>query len=122
MNQQDKEKTSFITPFGTYYFRRMAEGLRNTGSTFTRMIAEVFKEDKTISAYMDDIIVQSKLKQDHIKDLRRAFSYLRNAGLKLNPKKCISSVSKGKLLGYLVSIRGNEANLGKSTQSSTWNH
>jgi hypothetical protein len=57
MNQEDEEKTSFITPFGTYCFRRMAEGLRNAGSTFTRMIAKMFKEDKSISAYVDDIIV-----------------------------------------------------------------
>jgi len=123
INQQDKEKTNFITPFGTYYFRRMPEELRNAGSTFARMTVEVFKEDKTISAYVDDIVVQSKLKQDHIKDFRKAFSNLHNAGLNLNSKKCIFGVSKGKLLGYLVLIRGIEANPGKkSMQSSTWSH
>jgi len=110
MNQEDEEKTSFITPFGTYYFRRMVEGLRNAGSTFARMTSEVFKEDKTISAYVDDIVVQSKLKQDHIEDLHRAFSNLHSVGLKLNPKKCIFGVSKGKLLSCLISARGIEAN------------
>ena len=74
------------------------------------MTAKVFKEDKAISAYMDDIVVRSKLKQDHIEDLNRAFSNLHNAGLKLNPKKCIFGVSKGKLLGCPVSARGIEAN------------
>ena len=110
MNQEDKQNTSFITPIGTYCFRRMAEGLRNTGSTFTRMTAKVFKEDKAISAYVDDIIVQSKLKQDHIEDLNKAFTNLRNAGLKLNHEKCIFGVSKGKLLGCLVSASGIDAN------------
>lgn len=110
MNQDDKEKTSFITPFGTYCFRRMVEGLRNVGLTFARMTVEVFKDDKTISAHMDDIIGQSKLKQDHISILARAFPYLRSAGLKLNPGKCIFGVSKGKLLGCLVLSRGIEAN------------
>jgi hypothetical protein len=113
MNWEDEEKISFITPFAMYCFRRMAEGLRNTGSTFARMIAKVFKEDKAISAYVDDIVVQSKLKQDHIKDLRRAFSNLRNVGLKLNPEKCIFGVSKGKWLGCLVLARGIKANLEK---------
>ena len=74
------------------------------------MAAKVFKEDKAISAYVDDIVVQSKLKQNHIKDLERAFANLRNAGLKLNPEKCIFGVSKGKLLGCLVSARGIKAN------------
>jgi hypothetical protein len=113
MNQEVKEKTSFITPFGTYYFTRMAEGLRNAGSTFARMTTKVFKEDKAIFTYVDDIIVQSKLKQNHIKDLKRAFINLRNAGLKLNPKNCIFGVSKSKLLDCLVSARGIEANLEK---------
>ena len=61
-------------------------------------------------AYVDDIVVQSKLKQEHIEDLHRAFNNLRNTGLKLNPEKCIFGVSKGKLLGCLVSVRGIEAN------------
>jgi hypothetical protein len=39
------------------------------------MTVKVFKEDKSISAYMDDIIVQNKLEQDNIEDLR-AFTNL----------------------------------------------
>jgi hypothetical protein len=31
MRKEDEEKTSFITPFGTYYFVRMPEGLKNAG-------------------------------------------------------------------------------------------
>ena len=91
----------------------MADGLRNAMSTFARMAAKVFKEDKAISSYVDDIVVQSKLKQEHIEDLHRAFNNLRNAGLKLNPEKCIFGVSKGKLLGCLILARGIEANLEK---------
>lgn len=37
LNKEDEEKTSFTTPFGTYCFVRMPEGLKNTGSTFLRM-------------------------------------------------------------------------------------
>jgi hypothetical protein len=43
MAKEDEEKTSFITPFGTFCFVRMPEGLKNTGPTFTRMTREVFK-------------------------------------------------------------------------------
>jgi hypothetical protein len=110
MNQEDEEKTRFITPFRTYCFRRMAEGLRNAGSTFACKIAKMFKEDKAISAYVDDIVMQSKLRQDHIEDLNRAFSNLRNTRLKLNPEKCIFGISKGKLLSCLVSAKVIEAN------------
>jgi hypothetical protein len=109
-NQEDEETTSFITPFGTYCFRRMAEGLQNARSTCARMTAKVLKEDKAIFTYVDDIVVQSQLKQDHIRDHGRAFTNLRNVELKLNPEKCIFGISKGKLLGCLVLARGIKAN------------
>jgi hypothetical protein len=35
------KKTSFITPFGTFCFVRMPEGLKKAGCTFSRMIAIV---------------------------------------------------------------------------------
>jgi hypothetical protein len=59
--KEDKEKTSFITPFGTFCFVRMPEGLKNAGSTFTRMTGEVFKLQigRNIQAYVDDLIVKS---------------------------------------------------------------
>ena len=41
MNKEDEEKTSFTTPFGTYCYIRMPEGLRNAGCTFNRMIKKV---------------------------------------------------------------------------------
>jgi hypothetical protein len=113
MNREDEEKTSFITPSRTYCFRRMAEGLQNAGPTFARMTSVVFANDNSVSAYVDDIVVQSKLKLDHIADLRRTFAKLRTAKLKLNPTKCVFGVSKGKLLGCLVSARGIEANPAK---------
>lgn len=37
LNREDEEKTSFTTPFGTYCYVRMPEGLKNAGSTFARM-------------------------------------------------------------------------------------
>jgi hypothetical protein len=43
MVKEDEEKTSFITPFGTFCFVRMPEGLKNADSTFTRMTGTVFK-------------------------------------------------------------------------------
>jgi hypothetical protein len=49
-------------------------------------------------------------KETHIQDLQETFKNLRNAGLRLNPDKCIFGIKKGKLLGCLVPARGIEAN------------
>jgi hypothetical protein len=71
MRKEDEEFTSFITPFGTYCFVRMVEGLRNAGITFVRMTSTVLKShiDKNLLAYVDDIVIKSKKRQDHIQDL-----------------------------------------------------
>ena len=91
MNKADKEKTCFTTPFRTYCYVRMPEGLRNAGCTFNRMIKKVLGDQlgRNISAYVDDVVVRSKKKEDHIQDLRETFVNLRRHGLKLNSKKCV---------------------------------
>jgi hypothetical protein len=43
MRKKDEKFTSFITPFRPYCFVRMAEGLRNAGTTFVRMTSTVLK-------------------------------------------------------------------------------
>jgi hypothetical protein len=112
MKKEDEEYTSFITPFGTYCFQRMAEGLRNAGTTFIRMTSTALSEQfgKNLLAYVDDIIVKSKKREGHIKDLQQTFSNLRKANLKLNPEKCTFGVQKGKILGCIVSAKGIDPN------------
>jgi hypothetical protein len=64
-------------------------------------------------AYIDDIIVKSKKRQDHIQDLQETFTNLRKGNLKLNPKKCTFGVQKGKILGCIVSAKGIDSNSDK---------
>ena len=55
----------------------------------------------------------SKDEGDHIADLKETFANLREAGLKLNPEKCVFGVSRGKMLGYIIGPEGIRANLDK---------
>jgi triacylglycerol esterase/lipase EstA (alpha/beta hydrolase family) len=79
VRREDKEKTSFITPFGTFGFVRMPEGLKNVGCTFSRMIAIVLHPHlrRNILAYVDDIVVKSIQRRDHISDVAETFANLR---------------------------------------------
>jgi hypothetical protein len=112
MKEEDKASTSFITPFGTYCFIRMPEGLKNAGSTFSHLTKTVLESQVgcNIFTYVDDIVVASKNKEDHLADLTETFANMWDARLHLNHKKCIFGVRQGKILGYLVSHRGIEAN------------
>jgi hypothetical protein len=112
MKEEDKASTCFITPFGTYYFVWMPEGLKNAGSTFSRLTKKVLENQvgRNIFTYVDDIVVTSKSKEDHLADFVETFANMRDARLRLNPEKCVFGVRQGKILGYLVSHRGIEAN------------
>jgi hypothetical protein len=115
MKEEDKASTSFITPFGTYCFVRMPKGLKNAGSTFSHLTKKILEDQmgRNVFTYVNDIVAASKNKEDHLSDLAETFANMREARLRLNPEKCIFGACKGKILGYLVSDRGIEANLKK---------
>ncbi|KAM6551510.1 hypothetical protein CsatB_001318 [Cannabis sativa] len=61
---------------------------------------------ESIKVYVDDIVVKSKNKFDHICNLEKAFQRSRRYKLKMNPLKCTFSVSVGKFLGFFVHKNG----------------
>jgi hypothetical protein len=63
-----------------------------------------------VEVYVDDIVVKTKRGSTLVEDLTLVFDKLRATRTKLNPNKCVFGVSAEKLLGFLVSYRGIEAN------------
>ena len=112
MAKEDEEKTAFLTPCGVYCYTCMPLGLKNAGATFQRLmrIALGAQMGRNAEAYVDDIVVKSREGDTLLKDLEETFASLRKVNIKLNPAKCVFGVPSGKLLGFLVSHRGIEAN------------
>jgi len=110
MATKDMEETSFITLWGTYFYKVMPFGLKNAGATYQRPVTTLLHDliHKEVEVYVDDIIVKSKDREGHIQALKRFFERIRFYKLWLNPKKCTSGVTSGKLLGFMVSQRGIE--------------
>jgi hypothetical protein len=63
-----------------------------------------------VEVYVDDIVVKVKSRASRLDNLALVFDRLRSTRTKLNPDKCVFGVTAGKLLGFLVSCRGIEAN------------
>jgi hypothetical protein len=63
-----------------------------------------------IETYVDDIVVKSKRVDQLMVDLEQTFAKLQANGIKLNPEKCVFRVSRGMLLGFIISERGIKAN------------
>jgi hypothetical protein len=115
MAREDKEKSAFITPCSVYCYVCMPFDLKNAGATFQRLMrkASGAQMGRNAEAYVDDIIVKTCESCTFIEDLEETFANLRKVNIKLNPAKCAFGVPSGKLLGFLVSHRGIEANPNK---------
>ena len=74
----DQEKTSFITPTGNYHYKVMSFGLKNAGLTYQRMVTKMFKKQlgRNMEAYIDDMVVKSKVVADYLSDLVETFETL----------------------------------------------
>ncbi|GAU50278.1 hypothetical protein TSUD_409140 [Trifolium subterraneum] len=110
MAVEDREKTSFITPWGTFCYKVMLFGLTNAGATYQRGMTTLFHDmmHKEIEVYVDDMIVKSGTEEEHVEYLLKMFQRLRKYRLRLNPNKCTFGVRSGKLLGFIVSQKGIE--------------
>jgi hypothetical protein len=115
IKEEDQEKSAFITPFGAYCYTTMSFGLKNAGATYQRAIQACFKRqlNKNVEDYGDDMVIKTRNSDTIIDDLEDTFASLREYRMKLNPNKCVFSVPSGKLLGFIISHRGIEANLEK---------
>ena len=112
LKEEDQIKTSFIMPYGAFCYKTMSFRLKNTGATYQRAIQMCLASQlhHNVEAYVDDVVVKTKNPDDLIADLTETFDNLRKFRWKLNPTKCVFGVPSGKLLGFIVSERGIEAN------------
>ena len=97
---------------GNYHYKVMPFGLKNTGSTYQRMMTKMFELQlgKNVEVYINDMVMKSKLVSEHLMDLTSIFEILREHKLHLNASKCSFGVGSGNFLGYMVTHRGIEVN------------
>ncbi|CAG9092967.1 unnamed protein product [Plutella xylostella] len=113
MDDSSIEATAFSTPDGHYEFLRMPFGLKNAPATFQRMMNNVLKEEiakNVCLVYLDDIIIYSENKQDHINKLQQVFEALRRANLKVNKNKCVFMEEEIEFLGHILNKNGLKPN------------
>ena len=60
--------------------------------------------------YLDDVLVMVRTWQEHNERLERVLTASQNAGLTLNPRKCLFGAKHIKFVGYMININGVSAN------------
>ncbi|GJP75867.1 hypothetical protein CLOP_g6268 [Closterium sp. NIES-67] len=74
MNEADRYKTAFRTRYWSYEYTVIPFGLTNEHSTFQFSMNEVYRPllDKCLIVYLDDILIYSTTREQHLKDLEAA--------------------------------------------------
>lgn len=107
IQEQDKEKTTFVCHRGLFEFNVMPFGLCNAPQVFSDLMSVVLQGlDSFVLAYLDDILIFSKSIEEHERHLRTVFDRLRQHGLKLKAKKCSFMKEQTQYLGFIIDKRG----------------
>ena len=123
MAEECKAYTAFTCgPLGFYECDTMPFGATNAPATFQRLMHDCLGELNMnwCIVYLDDIIIFSDTKEEHLKRLEAVFQKLFAAGLKLKPSKCFFFREEIEYLGHVVSGKGISTNPKKIEAVSKW--
>ena len=108
-DQQSVELLTFNFASRTFAYRRLAQGLSRSLSSFSSFILEnldpVNKADQC-AQYVDDSGIAANTPEQLIKNLRAVFQSLRKIGLKLSMTECHFGVQEIDFLGRTITTKG----------------
>ncbi|RDX94455.1 Retrovirus-related Pol polyprotein, partial [Mucuna pruriens] len=107
---EDQHKTTFTCPFGTFAYNRMLFGLCNARSTFQHCMTSIFSDllQECMEVFMDDFMVYVDSFDACLENLSKVLTRCIDTNLVLNFEKCHFMVTKGIVLGHLISYKGIE--------------
>jgi len=120
VNEEDKAKTAFITPFGLFEYNRMTFGLKIAPASFSRLMQSCLRVFQILLVDFDDTITFSRTFEEHLERLDRVLTRLAQHGLKIKPQKCAFLSDRVSYLGHVVSAEGVETDPEKVSAVKEW--
>ena len=98
---------AFHTRYGHYKFTVMPFGLKNSPAVFMDLMNRIFHEylDKFVVVFIDDILIYSKIREEHTEHLRTVLQTLRSKKLFAKFSKCEFWLMKVSFLGHVITDR-----------------
>ena len=115
-------KSAFCVRGGLFLWNIMPFGLCNAPSTFERLMETVLNglQCKSCLVYLDDVVIFVRDKQELLDRMDEVFPRLKEAGLKLKPKKCKLFAREITHLGHVISAGGIAVSPEKISAVSEW--
>ncbi|KAJ8110903.1 hypothetical protein OPT61_g6372 [Boeremia exigua] len=122
IKEGEEWKTAFRTCYGHYEYTVMPFRLTNALATCQALINNVLRAhlDKTVVAYLDDILVYSKTLEEHIVYVKEVLECLKQADLQLKPEKCEWHKEEVEFLGFVVGRYGVKMSKDKTQVVKDW--
>ena len=102
------EKTAFRTRYGSFEYTVLPMGLCNAPGTFMQLMNDTFRDllDKCVLCFLDDILIFSRTKGEHIKHVREVLTRLRAQKLYAKRSKCEFFRDHVEFLGHRIDQDG----------------
>ena len=108
MDPESEDLTTFITSLGLYKYKVLPFGLTNGPANYQHYMNDVLWDfiNDFVQCYLDDILIYSKTRKQHVKHVRAVLERLRDAGLQVDITKSEFFVKETSFLGVIVSTDG----------------
>jgi hypothetical protein len=115
-------KTAFRTRYGLFEFTVLPFGLTNAPSTFMALMNDVFRQhlDVFVIIYLDDILIYSRTKEEHLNHIRIVLETLRQHQLYAKMSKCDFCLDRVDYLGHILSTLGLSVEPEKISAIKDW--
>ncbi|GJR28492.1 hypothetical protein Tco_1104724 [Tanacetum coccineum] len=114
VHEDDILKTAFRTRYGHFEFTIMPFGLTNAPAVFMDLMNRVCRPylDKFVIVFIDDILIYSKTREEHVEHLRLVLGLLKKEKLYAKFSKCEFWLREVQFLGHV--INGNRIHVDPS--------
>jgi hypothetical protein len=103
-SKEDENLIAFRTKYETYKYLMMLFELINESSTFQNFMNDILINyfDEFVVTYLNDIIVYSNSKKEHIQHVRQILQRLRETNIQANVDKCEFHIIETKFLNMII--------------------
>ncbi len=114
LDEQSRPFTTFITPFGRFWFNKLPFGISSAPECFQRRMSNILEGEEGVLCHMDDILIFGRTKEEHDVRLHRVMKKVLAAGITLNKDKCEFNRETLHFLGHKIDQAGISADPNKT--------